>query len=246
MSEVVAKIEFRPGNQINEITMINSQLQSNEYVQYDAGQRQFVFPVNSNSNVSATLKPETVLSRPYRYQKNFINYQKSGSRNKLAAYSLNNLSFYFDKENEVQFHQTYQKDLEIPELGNQLDQILHFDDPTMTSTSDIEEEKNTRINPSRKRKFVLVQSNDGKTFSMYKNSPRQNEHQAQRPPTLKKSPYMGSRLLNISNQHINGVPEPTFQSVSPPDLQIEKVDGKYLNASDSTIHQKEKPKTIFL
>ena len=246
MLQVVAKIELRPGNQINEITMINSQLPSNEYIQYDAGQRQFVLPVKSNSNVSATLKPETVLSRPYKYQKNIINYQNSGSRNKLAAYSLNNLSFYFDKENEVQFDQTYQKDLEIPESSNQLDQILYFDDPTMTITSNIEEEKNTKINPSRKRKFVLVQSSDGKTFSMYKNSLRQNEHQAQRPPTLKTFPYLGNRLLNISNQHINGVPEPTFQSVSPPDLQIEKVDGKYLNASDSTIRQSERAKTIIL
>ena len=246
MLKVVAKIELRPGNQINEITMINSQLPSNEYIQYDAGQRQFVLPVKSNSNISATLKPETVLSRPYKYQKNIINYQNSGSRNKLAAYSLNNLSFYFDKENEVQFDQTYQKDLEIPESSNQLDQILYFDDPTMTITSNIEEEKNTKINPSRKRKFVLVQSSDGKTFSMYKNSLRQNEHQAQRPPTLKTFPYLGNRLLNISNQHINGVPEPTFQSVSPPDLQIEKVDGKYLNASDSTIRQSERAKTIIL
>ena len=246
MLQVVAKIELRPGNQINEITMINSQLPSNEYIQYDAGQRQFVLPVKSNSNVSATLKPETVLSRPYKYQKNIMNYQKSGSNNKLAAYSLNNLSFYFDKENEVQFDQTYQKDLEIPDSSNTLDQILYFDDPTMTITSNIEEEKNTKINPSRKRKFVLVQSSDGKTFSMYKNSLRQNEHQAQRPPTLKTFPYLGNRLLNISNQHINGVPEPTFQSVSPPDLQIEKVDGKYLNASDSTIAQNKKPKTIFL
>ena len=246
MSQVVAKIEFRPANQINDITMINSQLQSNEYLQYDVGQRQLVIPAKPNSNVSATLKPETVLSRPYKYQKNIINYQKSGSNNKLAAYSLNNLSFHFDKENEVQFDQTYQKDMELPESGNQLDLILHFDDPTMTITSDIEEEKSTNTNPSRKRKFVLVQSNDGKTFSMYKNSPRQNEHQAQRPPTLKTFPYLGNRLLNISNQHINGVPEPTFQSVSPPDLQIEKVYGKYLNASDSTIHQGEKSKTILL
>ena len=246
MSQVVAKIEFRPGNQINEITMINSQLPSNEYVQYDAGQRIFVLPVKSNSNVSATLKPETVLSRPYKYQKNILNYQISGSKSKLAAYSLNNLSFYFDKENEVQFDQSDHKDLEIPESGNQLDQIIHFDDPTMTITSEIKEEENTKINPSRKRNFVLIQSSDGKTFSMYKNSARQNEHQAQRPPTLKTFPYLGNQLLNTSNQHINGFPEPTFQSVSPPDLQIEKVDGKYLNASDSTIHQSEKPQTILL
>ena len=75
---------------------------------------------------------------------------------------------------------------------------------------------------------------------MYDKQPKQNEHQAQRPPTSKT--FSGDRFLNMLHHQRYGVPEPTFQSVSPPDLQIEKVNGNYLNASGSTFHHREKPK----
>ena len=234
----MAKIELRPANQINAITMINSQIPSNEYISNELDQEQLLISPESNSNIPGTLKPETVLSRPYKKPNDIRYIQSSNPIKNIIAYDVNNHSFYLEKEYAVHFNQPDQKDLESPGLI--------FDSPTMTSTSDIKEEENTIYSPLRKRNFVLVQSNNGTIYSLYKNQPKHNEHQAQRPPTWKTFPDSGNRILNVSSQGRHGAPEPTFQSASPINLQIEKVDGTYLNASDSTFHQKMKEKNDFL
>ena len=236
----VAKIEFKNANHMNEITRLRSQIPSNEFVTDESEHDHPVLSVGSNSYIPGTLKPETVLSRPYNNQKDIRYIQNLRSRNSIVAYNPNNLSLYLNKGSIVEFGKSHEKDGSKTKLSSQLDQILNHDAPTMTSSSDIEDEENTIFSPPRKRNFVLVQSNDGKVYSLYDKQSKQNEHQAQRPPTWKA--FSGYRLLNISHQQRYGVPEPTFQSVSPPDLQIEKVDGTYLNASDSTFHHREKTK----
>ena len=234
----MAKIELRPGNQINEITMINSQIPSNEFISNELELDQLLLSPESNSNIPGTLKPETVLSRPYKDPKDIRYIQNSNPIKNIVAYDSNNHSFYLEKEYAVHVNQPDQKGLESPGLI--------FDSPTMTSTNDIKNEENTILSPLRKRNFVLVQSNNGKIYSLYKNQPKQDEHQAQRPPTWKTFPGSGNRVLNISSQSRHSAPDPTFQSASPLNLQIEKVDGTYLNASDSTFHQRKKENNNFL
>ena len=237
---VVAKIEVKHANRLNEITKIRSQIPSNEYASDESKQGNLIISVGSNSYVPGTLKPETVLSRPYNDQRDIRYIQKLRPGTNIVAYNPNNLSLYLDKKSAVQFSKSYEKDGAKIKLGSQLDQIINYDSPTMTSTSDIEDEENTIFSPPRKRNFLLVQSNDGKIYSLYDKQPKHNEHQAQRPPTSKT--FSGDRFLNMSHHQRYGAPEPTYQSVSPPDLQIEKVNGNYLNASGSTFHHRETPK----
>ena len=112
--------------------------------------------------------------------------------------------------------------------------MTNQDAPTITANGFRDYQKIVS-NSIRKQNIVLLQSSHGNIFSVHGNINKQDEHQAQRPPTANVVPYSGSRIRNISYHYKYGVPEPTFESVSPPDLQIEKVDRRYLNASDATI-----------
>ena len=105
----VAKIEFKNANQMNEITRLRSQIPSNEYVTDESEQDHPVLSVGSNLYIPGTLKPETVLSRPYNNQKNIRYIQKLRSRNNIVAYNPNNLSLYLNKGSVVEFGKSHEK-----------------------------------------------------------------------------------------------------------------------------------------
>ena len=242
----IARIEFSSPHKLNEITMPNSQGSSNEYHKSDTALEtalfQFKQPQHNllaqteEHNIRGTLRPETVLPRPYKDQKRIRFIEEQNPKRSLLRDNSPNFPVYlFDtKENKLI---TKPKDYD---LGNELvpkeDEMIQYESPIGANSANRDEEK-TLPSKFRKRTFVLVQSGNKQIFSVYGDKSIQDEHQAQRPPTDNVHPTLDKRLRRISYDYRYGVPEPTFQSVSTHDLQLEKLDGRYLGASDSTFQQ---------
>ena len=230
-----ARIELHNAHKLNDITIENSQRSSNEYIIDESFEPQSqLLPETDEQNIRGTLRPETVLSRPYKNRKEIKFLDQQYPRRTLEEYYPNNYSVHLPSNEEIQY------DINSNNVDSRLqflspnEEITKYDSPTM-SMNDYHEYEKIVSNSIRKRNFLLLQSRKGNILSLPSKRKRQDEHQGQRPPTVNLYPLSDGRFRNISYQYRYGLPEPTFESVSTPDLQIEKGDGTYLNASDSTI-----------
>ena len=233
----IAKIEFRNDIGANEVTDLNSRRSSYEY---SVDETMFSPPKKlkakpSDSNIRGTSRPETVLSRPYKdiMARRFAGVQPPHIE--ALMYDAKDELVSLVSQEVHQYPEYFQEGGLENNIEQQNQQIMHYDLPTITSKDFIEGDKFS-FTPLRKRNFVFLQSNDGKMYSFNSNKSRKKEYQAQRPPTINVYHVPGNQRKNISYHYgYENSPIPTFQSVSTPDVQIEKVDGRYLNASDSTI-----------
>ena len=230
-----ARIELSNAHKLNDITMANAQRSSNEYINDESFEEQSkLLYETAEQNIRGTLRPETVLSRPYKDKKEIKFMDEQYPRRHLEEYSPNKYSGHLDSNEEIQYDiNSNNIDSGVQFLSNH-EEMPKYQSPTMAK-NDFHEYEKIVSNSIRKRNFLLVQSRKGNILSLHSNKQRPDEHQAQRPPTVNIFPLSDGRFRNISYQYRYGLPEPTFESVSTPDLQIEKVDGTYINASDSTI-----------
>ena len=216
--------------------MANSQISSNEYIIDKSFEQQSKFlPETDEQNIRGTLRPETVLSRPYKDKKEIKFMDEQYRKRSLEEYYLNKYSGHLDTNEETQYDiNSNNVESGVQFLSPYHEKMKKYGLPTMPK-NDFHEYEKIVSNSLRKRNILLVQSRKGNILSLHSKGQRQDEHQAQRPPTVNIYPLSEGRFRNISYQYRYGLPEPTFESVSTPDLQIEKVDGTYINASDSTI-----------
>ena len=241
-SYTTARIEINNAHQMNDITIVNSQPSSEEYrmdgmssVQPPKKQPNSLYQ-RLEQNVRGTSRPETVLPRPYNDQRRLrpTEYQNQG-RNVLS-YNQNDNSVQLHDNEKYKHYNHPDEYVSRKEIVPQDDDMVQYDARTSANQ---EFAPHDEIAPKylHNHNLILVHSRDGYNLSLQENRPSLGEHQAQRPPTGVAYPLINSHSKNISYEYKYGVPEPTFESVSSPDLQIEKIDGSYIGASDATTIQ---------
>ena len=231
-----ARIEPNHAHQINDIFIVYPQNSPKEYsfinemmsLPHEQPGQNLINQYQEQKMHQGTSRPETVLSRPsYDNQKRIS--QTEYQHHKRASPQLQNVKQpeYYNQDTDDTF---------VKEIMPQDEYIIQYNSPTFSTSKESANDNQIISNSLRKRKFVLVESRDGKSFSLQQNRPRLDEYQAQRPPTGIIYPLLNNPFKSISyGDKYNHGPEPTFESVSPLDLQIEKIDGSYLSASGASI-----------